>query len=100
MKRIYEIIEEVKNLRGANVKVFGQPTTSPSDYGKYIIDTIDILNNLEKYEAPEIIDYWTIEEDEEGEEEEILEMFGKKLQENSYNTVHKKIVNFIKTYDL
>lgn len=72
MKRIYEIIEEVKDLRGANVEVFGQPTTLPSDYGKYIIDTIDILNNLEEYEAPEIIDYWTIEEDEEGEEEEIL----------------------------
>ena len=72
MKRIYEIIEEVKNLRGANVRVFGQPTTLPSDYGKYIIDTIDILNNLEEYEAPEIIDYWTIEEDEEGKEEEIL----------------------------
>ena len=34
----YEIIEEVKNLRGANVKVFGQPTTLPSDYGKYTID--------------------------------------------------------------
>lgn len=72
MKRICEIIEEVKALRGANVKVFGQPTTLPSDYGKYIIDTIDILNNLEKYEAPEIVDYWTIEEDEEGKEEEIL----------------------------
>ena len=72
MKRIYEIIEEVKSLRGANVEVFGQPTTLPSDYGKYIIDTIDILNNLEEYEAPEIIDYWTIEEDEEGKEEEIL----------------------------
>ena len=38
MKRIYEIIEEVKALRGANVEVFGQPTTLTSDYGKYIID--------------------------------------------------------------
>ena len=63
MKRICEIIEEVKNLRGANVKVFGQPTTLTSDYGKYIIDTIDILNNLEDYEIPEIIDYWTFEEE-------------------------------------
>ena len=72
MKRIYEIIEEVKNLRGANVRVFGQPTTLPSDYGKYIIDTIDILNNLEEYEAPEIIDYWTFEE-EDGEDIEVLE---------------------------
>lgn len=72
MKRIYEIIEDVKDLRGSNVRIFSQPTTLPSDYGKYIIDTIDILNNLEEYEAPEIIDYWTIEEDEEGKEEEIL----------------------------
>ena len=72
MKRIHEIIEEVKSLRGANVEVFGQPTTLTSDYGKYIIDTIDILNNLEDYEIPEIIDYWTFEE-EDGEDIEVLE---------------------------
>ena len=72
MKRIYEIIEEVKALRGANVEVFGQPTTLTSDYGKYIIDTIDILNNLEDYEIPEIIDYWTFKE-EDGEDIEVLE---------------------------
>ena len=72
MKRIHEIIEEVKALRGANVEVFGQPTTLTSDYGKYIIDTIDILNNLEDYEIPEIIDYWTFEEVD-GEDEEVLE---------------------------
>ena len=71
MKRIHEIIEEVKSLRGANVEVFGQPTTLTSDYGKYIIDTIDILNNLEDYEAPEIVDYWTFEE-EDGEDIEVL----------------------------
>ena len=72
MKRIYEIIEEVKKLRGANVEVFGQPTTLTSDYGKYTIDTIDILKNLEDYEIPEIIDYWTFEEVD-GEDEEVLE---------------------------
>ena len=72
MKRIHEIIEEVKSLRGANVEVFGQPTTLTSDYGKYTIDTIDILKNLEDYEAPEFIDYWTFEE-EDGEDIEVLE---------------------------
>ena len=72
MKRIHEIIEEVKALRGANVEVFGQPTTLRSDYGKYIIDTIDILKNLEDYEAPEFVDYWTFEE-EDGEDIEVLE---------------------------
>ena len=72
MKRICKIIDEVKALRGANVKVFGQPTTLTSDYGKYTIDTIDILNNLEDYEIPEIIDYWTFEE-EDGEDIEVLE---------------------------
>ena len=72
MKRIHEIIEEVKALRGANVEVFGQPTTLRSDYGKYTIDTIDILKNLEDYEAPEIVDYWTFEE-EDGEDIEVLE---------------------------
>ena len=72
MKRIYEIIEEVKSLRGANVRVFGQPTTLPSDYGKYTIDIIDVLNRLEDYEIPEIVDYWDFEEDEYGEEEEVL----------------------------
>ena len=72
MKRICKIIDEVKALRGANVKVFGQPTTLTSDYGKYTIDTIDILNNLEDCEIPEIIDYWTFEE-EDGEDIEVLE---------------------------
>ena len=71
MKRIHEIIEEVKSLRGANVEVFGQPTTLTSDYGKYTIDTIDILKNLEDYEAPEFVDYWTFEE-EDGEDIEVL----------------------------
>ena len=71
MKRIHEIIEEVKSLRGANVEVFGQPTTLTSDYGKYTIDTIDMLKNLEDYEAPEIVDYWTFEE-EDGEDVEVL----------------------------
>lgn len=71
MKRIHEIIEEVKSLRGANVEVFGQPTTLTSDYGKYTIDTIDILKNLENYEAPEFVDYWTFEE-EDGEDVEVL----------------------------
>ena len=70
MKRIHEIIEEVKALRGANVEVFGQPTTLTSDYGKYTIDIIDVLNNLEDYEIPEIIDYWTFEE-EDGEDIEV-----------------------------
>ena len=71
MKRIHEIIEEVKSLRGANVEVFGQPTTLPSDYGKYTIDTIDIFKNLEDYEAPEFVDYWTFDE-EDGEDIEVL----------------------------
>lgn len=71
MKRIYEIIEEVKNLRGANVKVFGQPTTLPSDYGKYTIDIIDVLNHLEDYEMPKTIEYWDFEE-EDGENVEVL----------------------------
>ena len=71
MKRIHEIIEEVKSLRGANVEVFGQPTTLTSDYGKYTIDTIDILKNLEDYEVPEFVDYWTFEE-EDGEDIEVL----------------------------
>ena len=72
MKRICEIIDEVKALRGANVEVFGQPTTLPFDYGKYTIDIIDVLNHLEDYEIPEIVDYWTFEEVD-GEDIEVLE---------------------------
>ena len=72
MKRICEIIDEVKALRGANVEVFGQPTTLPFDYGKYTIDIIDVLNHLEDYEIPEIVDYWTFEE-EDGEDIQVLE---------------------------
>lgn len=90
MKRIHEIIEEVKTLRGANVEVFGQPTTLTRDYGKYIIDTIDILKNLEDYEIPDIIYYFNFEgENYEVNAEEYLQWLeeeGFLVEENNGNT--------------
>lgn len=71
MKRIHEIINEVKALRGTNVEVFSHSTTLPKEYSKYIIDTINILNVLEDFEAPEIVDYWTFKEVN-GEDVEVL----------------------------
>lgn len=50
-----EVIKEIQDLRGANVRIFGQPTTLPSDVDNYTIDIINLLTELKEYEFKESI---------------------------------------------
>lgn len=72
MTNLEEIIEDVKNLRGATVSVFGQTTTLKKECSEneLIIDVLNVLKNFKPYELE--ADYYTdYTENEEGEEEEI-----------------------------
>ena len=73
MYTIKNMIKEIEALKGANVRIFGQPVTLPEDTDKTIIDIIDILKNLEEYEITELYDYRYNNETEEDEEIDILE---------------------------
>ena len=73
MYTIKNMIEEMKTLKGANVRIFGQPVTLPEDTDKTTVDIIDILKNLEEYEVTEVYDYRYNNETEEDEEINILE---------------------------
>ena len=57
MYTIKNMIKEVEALKGANVRIFGQPVTLPEDTDNTTVDIIDILKNLEEYELIELYDY-------------------------------------------
>lgn len=64
MKITEKIIEDIKNLRGADVRIFGQPTTLPTAVDDFTIDIIDVLNDLQEYEI-ELDDYTVYDKDSE-----------------------------------
>ena len=57
MYTMKNMIEEMEALKGANVRIFGQPVTLSEDTDKTTVDIIDILKNLEEYELIELYDY-------------------------------------------
>lgn len=73
MYTMKNIIEEMEALKGANVRIFGQPVTLPEDTDKTTVDIIDILKNLKEYEITELYGYRFNNETEEDEEIDILE---------------------------
>ena len=61
------IINELKNLKGTEVKIFGQSCNYPNEVEADTIDTIDVLENLLSYEISNqfaIYNYLDNEEDE------------------------------------
>lgn len=53
-KRCYktdDMIREIKNLKGAEVRIFGQKTTLEEKNNNYVVNVIDLLKNLKLYEA-------------------------------------------------
>ena len=87
--------------------IFIKNTLSTRDFTDYYKNYYIVINGYyDTYDFMKISIYKLNEKNniikvyENSSREEILEMFGNNLQENSYNTVHKKIVNFIKAYDL
>ena len=73
MYTMKNMIKEVEALKGAKVRIFGQPVTLSEDTDNTTIDIIDILKNLEEYELIELYDYRYNDETEEDEEIDILE---------------------------
>lgn len=60
------IISELKNLKGTEVKIFGQSCNYPKEVEMDTIDTIDVLENLLPYEiANQFAIYNYLEEEEE-----------------------------------
>ena len=48
------VIEDIKQLRGKDVYIFGQPTTLKNELDALEIDVIDVLENLLDYEITEL----------------------------------------------
>ena len=72
-KMLNNIISELKNLKGTEVKIFGQSCNYPNEVDADTIDTIDILENLLPYEISNQFAIYNYLEEEE-EEEEILQV--------------------------
>lgn len=64
MNTIQNIINEIKALRGANVKIFGQNTTLRDNVGEFEIDVCDFLSELEGLEVELIQENYNEELDE------------------------------------
>ena len=63
-------IDELKQLRGATVKYFGETVTLPNTVDDLEIDTINILEDMEEYELS-LYDFTHYTEDEDGNEIEV-----------------------------
>ena len=65
-----KVINELMQLRGSQVKIFGQPVTLPNTVDDLEIDTINILEDMEEYEL-DWYDFRYYTEDEDGNESEV-----------------------------
>ena len=65
-----EAINELKQLRGATVKYFGETVTLPNTVDDLEIDTINILEDMEEYEL-DLYDFRYYTEDDDGNEIEV-----------------------------
>lgn len=45
------IIKDLEELRGAQVSIFGQPTTLPESCDRFTIDTVEVFKSLAEYEV-------------------------------------------------
>lgn len=63
-------INELLQLRGSQVEIFGQPVTLPKEVGALVIDTVDVLKAMEEYEL-DLYDFTYYTEDEDGNEIEV-----------------------------
>ena len=63
-------INELMQLRGSQVEIFGQPVTLPNTVDDLEIDTINILEDMEEYEI-DLHDFVYYTEDEDGNEIEV-----------------------------
>lgn len=67
---IYKIIKDIRNLRGAEVEIFGQKTTLDAEVGDEYIDVLEVLENLKNNEVGQLYIGKYNEEEDEYEDEE------------------------------
>ena len=65
-----KVINELMQLRGSQVEIFGQPVTLPNTVDDLEIDTINILEDMEEYEL-DWYDFRYYTEDDDGNEIEV-----------------------------
>ena len=70
MTKTIKAINELMQLRGSQVEMFGQPVTLPNTVDDLEIDTINILEDMEEYEL-DWYDFRYYTEDEDGNEIEV-----------------------------
>lgn len=70
MTMTMKAINELMQLRGSQVEIFGQPVTLPNTIDDMKIDTINILKDMEEYEL-DWYDFTYYTEDEDGNESEV-----------------------------
>ena len=51
---IKKIREDIEALKGANVRIFGQPTKLPNETDSGLVDILEIIDELEKYEVTKL----------------------------------------------
>lgn len=69
MSRIDLIIDDIKQLRGAEVAIFGQPTTLPEEVEALTVDILPILEEFKGWESDMTIERYDEDEDEYTEED-------------------------------
>lgn len=68
MEKLKEITNEILDLRGKTVSIFGQSCTLDSEVSPYLIDVVEVLKAFEEYE---VSDFTVTSYDEENEETEV-----------------------------
>lgn len=82
MDKLNLIINDIKQLRGAEVSIFGQPTTLPEEVEALTVDILPILEEFKAWECDMIIERYDEDEDEYTEEEaETVEEYLEYLEE-------------------
>ena len=81
-------INELMQLRGSQVEIFGQSVTLPNTVGDLEIDTINILKDMEEYEL-DWYDFRYCTEDEDGNEIEVDIFEGCETSEDMLDTLEE-----------
>ena len=63
MNTIKEMIREIQGLQGANVEIFGQPTTLSNEVGEFEIDVCDFIEEFDGMEVDLVKEVYNEEED-------------------------------------
>ena len=93
MYNVYRsIINDIKELRGKEVRIFGQPTTLSDSVDDYTIDILDVLDSLGEY-VINLSDYMTYNYNEETDDDDEVCIFDD-VEENDVDTIFEKLEEY------